>query len=193
MRKTQPQPQTKPKPTAMATKDPEVRAKSIAAIESERQYQLRRWGVRQADGTFVEKQKTFDAFMCLLIHYSRQAVSAWVKNPSDGVPLDELRKIGACALAALQQTQLEAWRPENYRTTMTFGTCSVAPGATLPTFLFKIYRMIHAKTESEFSVSAGWFESILWHILACFDLLDASPRVIPESILITNARDGKPA
>lgn len=75
----------------------------ISAISSERNYQKRRWGRRQHDGTFVEQFNTVGNFVVYMRHYLAEAEKALSTKSGPHAALEELRKVVTLGVACFEQ------------------------------------------------------------------------------------------
>lgn len=69
------------------------RQKIFDAIDSERDYQVRRWGRRQPDGSFKESQRSVGDYLTFMRHYLNEADTGLSVASSDVVALEMLRKV----------------------------------------------------------------------------------------------------
>lgn len=79
------------------------RTELLAAINDERNYQVRRWGIRQEDGSFHEIHKPIENFILYMEHYLEKAREAITLSNDDNEPLNELRKVVALGVACFEQ------------------------------------------------------------------------------------------
>ncbi len=82
---------------------PEKRDLIFAAIESERAYQVKRWGVRQSDGSFEEVPKSVGEFITYMQHYMSEATKAATTETGAFPTLEQLRKVVALGVACFEQ------------------------------------------------------------------------------------------
>ena len=75
----------------------------VHAIESEREYQLRRWGVRQEDGSFKEKTHTVAEFATFVRDYAEEATHQASRLSGDYEVLETLRKVMTLCVACYEQ------------------------------------------------------------------------------------------
>jgi hypothetical protein len=73
------------------------------AIVSERVYQARKWGIRQDDETFVERQHSVGDFLVYMRSYLDKAFAQATNETDDFWPLEEIRKVAALAVACMEQ------------------------------------------------------------------------------------------
>lgn len=77
-----------------------------AALETERQYQIKRWGVRQADGSFREVPHSVEDFVLYMedyLHEARHQLSRLPEPEARDVALDTLRKVVTMGIACFEQ------------------------------------------------------------------------------------------
>jgi len=80
------------------------RAAVYRAINSERDYQLKCWGVRQPDGSLQEATHTPGEFLLYMQHYVTQAITEeTTKHAAAANTLDIMRKIVALGVACFEQ------------------------------------------------------------------------------------------
>ena len=72
------------------------------AINTEREYQKRRWGKR-TNGTFAENPHTPAEFLTYMRHYLALADEAATMNSGDEVVLEMMRKVVAMGVACFEQ------------------------------------------------------------------------------------------
>lgn len=75
----------------------------FAAVGSERAYQVKRWGVRQADGTFKEVPKSITDFIVYMQHYMTETTKAATTRAGADSALVMLRKVVALGVACFEQ------------------------------------------------------------------------------------------
>jgi len=73
------------------------------ALREERNYQLRRWGVRQPDQTMAEQPHSVAEFVIFMRDYYNTAAHAFARAPSWRESLIALRKLVALAMACVEQ------------------------------------------------------------------------------------------
>lgn len=79
------------------------RAKVYEAIDSERDYQVLRWGHRQADGSFKESHKTTAEYLTFIRHYLSEAEKAASTECGYEGALEMLRKVAGLCVACFEQ------------------------------------------------------------------------------------------
>lgn len=75
----------------------------MKAIESERKYQVRRWGTRQFNGSFVETQHTVCEYMVYMKYYLDEAFKEASTKVGDKDALEVLRKVVTLGVACFEQ------------------------------------------------------------------------------------------
>jgi len=75
----------------------------LAAIGSERVYQIKRWGVRQQDGSFEEAPKSIGEFITYMQYYMNEATKAATTKAGPYPALEMLRKVTALGVACFEQ------------------------------------------------------------------------------------------
>jgi hypothetical protein len=75
----------------------------VTALRTERQYQLRRWGIRQEDGSMVEPKHSLADFLVYMQDYMNETLHAASRQPGTQPALTSLRKVVTLAIAALEQ------------------------------------------------------------------------------------------
>lgn len=73
------------------------------AIQSERDYQVRRWGVRQPDGSFKENEHTVGDFMGYMKYYLDEAFKEGSTKSGTEPALEALRKVITLGVACFEQ------------------------------------------------------------------------------------------
>jgi len=76
---------------------------AMAALKSERDYQLRRWGYRQADGSMKEAEHSVCDWLVYIQHYLDEAFRKASKEAGNEAAMDMLRKVTAMGVAACEQ------------------------------------------------------------------------------------------
>jgi len=74
-----------------------------AALDSERNYQERRWGYRQAGGLMLEPEHCICDFLLYMQDYLAQAIHAAATTPGYDKTLDILRKVITLGIACSEQ------------------------------------------------------------------------------------------
>ena len=92
-----------PIPTIMSQDD------IIAVLKGERNYQKRRWGVRQEDGTMLEVEHNCFDNLAYCYDYNLEALRDASRAADDNHCLDTLRKVVAIAVASLETQGLDAY------------------------------------------------------------------------------------
>ena len=82
------------------------RSEILEAIADERDYQVRRWGIRQPDGTMKEIQKPIENYVLYMEHYLEKAREAITLSNNDDESLNEIRKVVALGVACFEQHHL---------------------------------------------------------------------------------------
>lgn len=82
---------------------PTDRDRVFAAIVHERAYQVKRWGVRQPDGSFEEAPKSICDFITYMQHYMNEATKAATTAAEAYSTLEMLRKVTALGVACFEQ------------------------------------------------------------------------------------------
>lgn len=80
------------------------------AFDSEREYQLRRWGVRQEDGSFQEIPKSIEEYVLYMEDYldeARTQLSRMAEPQARTAALDTLRKVVTLGIACFEQHGVE--------------------------------------------------------------------------------------
>lgn len=75
----------------------------IAALKSERDYQMRRWGVRQPDGTIQEAQHSVSDWLVYMDDYLTEAKHNATREPGSTMALESLRKVVSLGVACFMQ------------------------------------------------------------------------------------------
>lgn len=83
------------------------REKVFNAINSEREYQSKKWGFRQDDGTFLEAHHTTEEYLLYMQSYMTKAIDEATMNPGDKKALEILRKIVGLGVACFEQNGVE--------------------------------------------------------------------------------------
>lgn len=97
-----------PNPNEPVTEDPKMTENQvIEALQTERAYQLRRWGIRQPDGSMAEASHSCFDFLAYCTDYSRQAVTQFSREASSMGALNTFRKVVGLAVAALEHAGME--------------------------------------------------------------------------------------
>ncbi len=74
-----------------------------AALKSERDYQMRRWGVRQSDGTMQEAQHSVSDWLIYMEDYLAEARHNATREPGSTMALESLRKVVSLGIACFMQ------------------------------------------------------------------------------------------
>ncbi len=72
------------------------------AIISEREYQKKRWGERQPDGTLQERRSSVCDYLVYMKHYFEKAFATATTHLGNDRALDEVRKIASLAVACME-------------------------------------------------------------------------------------------
>jgi hypothetical protein len=185
-------------------KVPTTREQVIAALNSERAYQVRRWGFRQADGSFNESPNYLIDWMTFCRDYLVTACGKFSTDNGVGPTLEVLRKIATMALAAMEQIY-----PNDTRETILTGINVTDDDHPLGWFLTDVeyaiggvinncYRPIQVPNpQDEFNDEnpnpAARFQlsRVLATLIRCFELYGVPHRDLTKEIV--NGRDGQPA
>ena len=89
------------------TRNPTTRANVFEALNTEREYQRRRWGYRREDGSFVEPEHGVCDFLVYIDEYMADARRAVAKTPESKTTLGHLRKVAALCVACFEQWGIE--------------------------------------------------------------------------------------
>jgi hypothetical protein len=175
----------------MANLDDTVRIASrdevIAALKSEREYQSRRWGLRQSDGTF--KEAPYDAFDFLMYmhRYNLRAIEAGSDNSGCQAALDMFRKVAALGIAYFEQKGQDPYKM--YIRELVLRDVGVA-FYILTAQKYINHAIDGVSTYTYIEVEAGIF-AVIEAGIACFEKFGITPRDLTKPI--TNARDNQPA
>lgn len=82
---------------------PTSRQDVFAAIESERLYQVAKWGYRQPDGSLTEAKHGVCDYLCYMHDYLEAAIKAASRQPGNNGALEELRKVVTLGVACFEQ------------------------------------------------------------------------------------------
>jgi hypothetical protein len=91
-----------------------LRRDVFGKFDSERQYQIRRWGVRQADGSFTEVPKSIEEYVLYMedyLHEARHQLSRLPEPEARDVALDTLRKVVTLGIACFEQHGVKGRNP----------------------------------------------------------------------------------
>lgn len=77
--------------------------KIMAALKTERQYQVRRWGVRQPDGTFQELPHSKEDFLLYMQDYLSEAIRQISRSGDEQPALETIRKVVTLGIACFEQ------------------------------------------------------------------------------------------
>jgi len=166
----------------------------LEAFRDERFYQIRRWGLRQPDGTFHEFERSLTDWLVYMDHWSRVAQHNMTRQPADIPALDALRKVACLVWAALEQ--------DNYTLDGIVAALNIrqenTPFCTRPLseYLLAIRVVlddaIRAATQWDRQGEAKALILDLLHLsIGCFLQYGIPMRDLSEPII--NARDGEPA
>lgn len=90
-----------------------------AAIDSERDYQIRRWGHRQPDGSIMPEQCSVGDFLVKMTYYLDNAKALFACEGSNRNTLVELRKAVALGVSCFEQHGIDirdlSWSIMNMR------------------------------------------------------------------------------
>lgn len=75
----------------------------FAALESERDYQVRRWGYRQPDGSLMEGPRSVEDYLVYMKHYLTKTFAEASEKPGIVPALEMLRKVVTLGVACFQQ------------------------------------------------------------------------------------------
>jgi hypothetical protein len=87
----------------------------MAALVSEREYQLKRWGVRLGDGSFSEVRKSIEEFVLYMedyLHEARHQLSRLPEPEARQVALATLRKVVTMGVACFEMHGIEPRDPK---------------------------------------------------------------------------------
>jgi hypothetical protein len=158
----------------------------IAAIKSEREYQKRRWGVRQPDGSFVEVPHDAYDYLCYMYHYNIKAIEASATLEGNKVALELFRKVVTLGVAYFELKGEGV--DEGYMRAIN----NVKAGS--PFYLLKAQREILNGIENVNEYSISGLEANIFAVIeigfSCFERFGIQPRDLSN---ITNGRDSLPA
>lgn len=83
----------------------------VEALRSERIYQLRRWGVRQPDGSMVEAEHGVADWLVYIQHYLTKAFREASEKDGNDDAMEMLRKVTAMSVAACEQNGVPSRDP----------------------------------------------------------------------------------
>ena len=170
----------------------------LAALRSEREYQRRRWGCRQPDGTLTDAQQSIADYVIYMQDYDRDAQQQATRNADQAASLDALRKVVGLGFACLEQ-----WGTTIKDTACTFDEiAAVAQQADkmaitfdYSAYLLRIGALLNSMmTDAAFGSRLGAvaaIQQILQAGVDCFMQYSIAPRDLSQPII--NARDGQPA
>ena len=94
-------------PEMFTPKDAVSRGVVFDAIDSERQYQLRRWGFRQANGEMKEAPHGVCDFLVYMDHYMTLAKGEASMKAGNEPALEMLRKVVTLGVACFEQNGIK--------------------------------------------------------------------------------------
>ena len=77
--------------------------KVVEAIKSEREYQLRRWGFRQANGVMIEAPHSVNDFLVYMQDYLTETFHEASRKSGNAAALESLRKVVTLGIACFEQ------------------------------------------------------------------------------------------
>ena len=83
-------------------KNPMTRDQVFAVLQGEREYQEKRWGYPQPDGTFKEPAHGVCDYMVYMRHYLAKAEEAAATKPGSIEALEQLRKVVTLGIACFE-------------------------------------------------------------------------------------------
>jgi hypothetical protein len=102
----------KQKETVMAncndTRVPMSRERVFEALGSEREYQKRRWGIRQNNGQMFETQHGVCDYLTYMGHYLTKAKAEASEKAGNDAALEMLRKVVTLGIACFEQNGIQA-------------------------------------------------------------------------------------
>jgi hypothetical protein len=75
----------------------------MLALRSERTYQCRRWGVRQADGSMKEAEHSVEEWLVYIQDYLTEAIHHASREPGVEGAIETLRKVATMCVACFEQ------------------------------------------------------------------------------------------
>jgi hypothetical protein len=183
----------------------------LETLADERAHQLRRWGIRQADGSFIEPLHSVGLFLIYMQDYCEEATHRLTRCARGGNCYDTLvsiRKLVALGLACLEQNDyydglptanLHPYAPitlENLFDTIRYtGRMVPVCNVDVSTYLLKIRQCLVDAEVKLGAMNSGAVLVIFREIVQIgVELLcreGAPPREYRRTV--TNMRDGKPA
>ena len=82
---------------------PISRCQVFDRLNDERDYQIRRWGVRQEDGTLIEAAHSVEEFLLYMQDYLTSAIHRISREPDAHGGLGEMRKVVTLGIACMEQ------------------------------------------------------------------------------------------
>lgn len=83
--------------------NPTSRTNVFHALDTERDYQLRRWGFRQPNGTMREAEHSVCDFITYMQHYMTKTLAAASEVAGNDAALEMMRKVVALGVACFEQ------------------------------------------------------------------------------------------
>lgn len=80
-----------------------TRTEVFKALDTERDYQLRRWGYRQGDSTMKEATHSVGEFLVYMQDYLTEAFHEASRAPGDATAIEVMRKVVALGIACFEQ------------------------------------------------------------------------------------------
>lgn len=165
----------------------------LEAFASERLYQVRRWGIRQPDGTFQEVARSLSDWLVYIDHWLRRTQDTLSGAAGIDQALDSLRKVAALAWAFMEQ---EGYDLNGVTAALNVRQESIPLSeqplsAAVLTIRITVDEAIRAVVQWERQGEAkALIIDILYRAVGVFFQYGIAPRNLEEPFL--NVRDGQP-
>jgi hypothetical protein len=174
----------------------------IAALKTEDEYQLKRWGTRTSEG-LIHTPHTLHEWIVFMRHFLRRAESAVTTQIGQEQPLHELRKVAMMAIQALRANCGLLASPNYLKDLADLQQLVDVVDKSVPKLVAKLgicavilscherleqATQLVVRSEPFDKVAAFCIQPLLLVCLACFRREGCPHR--PEEINIVNVRDG---
>ena len=164
----------------------------ISAMATERAYQLRRWGIRQPDGTFLDKKSSSYQYLCYIVNYVDEAIKQLTTEAGSEHALGTIRKIATLAYVAVDSHGCDPLSSIGAETeVVTNGGASVAYFLMLMKGVCHIATEDMTESEDAKAITAKAMHGIFDVCVACSKIHNIPNRIIDDTII--NGRDGQPS
>ena len=161
-----------------------------AALDIEIEYQRKKWGFRQPDGTFLDETHTMHEYCIFIRQYLDNVRVSSAMRAGDIPALDALREVIYLGISCLRQSM----SIDDIKAIAADGSGSLCDFITnIETALTCLESTVgeSASEPNAQSASINWLKWLVALCLGCFQTLSINPRDLNQEII--NERDGLPA